>query len=294
MVLMCRGVLPDGHRTLRDGAWFPWLNRIPVVYERDILDDMADDRRPVRYPEVDIAVGMVVEDRSSGFCGDVVKWSIEAVTLRDRKQHQRHFALEAGRVPARGAPGDAAPPGRRPGDRTRGHGVGVDRRRTGRGRGSPRPAGSRSRAAMTPSWSSTSGATTCGTSASSWSRSTASTTWPARWLTSGRAGAPARGARRPLVGARRSPARGLGATRTCRHGPPVRRRVGRDPAPCPRPRGLARHPPGRGRGRRACARPRRRPAGFWPQLRNQVSTYADLRPELVGAVERLIDFVCVS
>jgi hypothetical protein len=33
------------------------------------------------------------------------------------------------------------------------------------------------------------------------------------------------------------------------------------------------------------------PAGFWPRLRNRVRTYADLRPELVGAVERLIDFV---
>ena len=31
--------------------------------------------------------------------------------------------------------------------------------------------------------------------------------------------------------------------------------------------------------------------GFWPRLRNQVNTFADLRPELVGAVERLIDFV---
>jgi hypothetical protein len=33
------------------------------------------------------------------------------------------------------------------------------------------------------------------------------------------------------------------------------------------------------------------PRTFWPQLRNRVKTYADLRPELVGAVERLIDFV---
>jgi hypothetical protein len=32
-------------------------------------------------------------------------------------------------------------------------------------------------------------------------------------------------------------------------------------------------------------------ARFWPQLRNKVHTYADLRPELVGAVEQLIDFV---
>ena len=33
------------------------------------------------------------------------------------------------------------------------------------------------------------------------------------------------------------------------------------------------------------------PATFWPRLRNRVRTYADLRPELVGAVEQLIDFV---
>ena len=31
--------------------------------------------------------------------------------------------------------------------------------------------------------------------------------------------------------------------------------------------------------------------GFWPRLRNGVKTYADLSPELVEAVERLIDFV---
>jgi hypothetical protein len=33
--------------------------------------------------------------------------------------------------------------------------------------------------------------------------------------------------------------------------------------------------------------------GFWPTLRNRVRTYADLEPELVGAVEQLIDFVSV-
>jgi hypothetical protein len=32
-------------------------------------------------------------------------------------------------------------------------------------------------------------------------------------------------------------------------------------------------------------------AGFWPRLRNAVTSYADLEPELVGAVERLIDHV---
>ena len=34
--------------------------------------------------------------------------------------------------------------------------------------------------------------------------------------------------------------------------------------------------------------------GFWPRLRNQVKTFADLQPELVGAVEQLIDFVAES
>jgi hypothetical protein len=33
------------------------------------------------------------------------------------------------------------------------------------------------------------------------------------------------------------------------------------------------------------------PVTVWPTLRNRVTTFADLRPELVGAVERLIDFV---
>ena len=31
--------------------------------------------------------------------------------------------------------------------------------------------------------------------------------------------------------------------------------------------------------------------GVTGTLRNKVTTYADLRPELVGAVERLLDFV---
>ena len=32
-------------------------------------------------------------------------------------------------------------------------------------------------------------------------------------------------------------------------------------------------------------------ATFWPRIRNRIRTYADLRPELVGAVEQLLDFV---
>jgi hypothetical protein len=39
---------------------------------------------------------MVIEDRSSGFCGDVVKITIEAVTLRDRHGAHRHFRYKPG------------------------------------------------------------------------------------------------------------------------------------------------------------------------------------------------------
>lgn len=65
-------------------------------YERDILDDFAQARKPTTYPTVEAALGLVVEDRSSGFVGDIVRWNHDAVTLRDRKQHLRHFTWKAG------------------------------------------------------------------------------------------------------------------------------------------------------------------------------------------------------
>lgn len=67
-----------------------------MAYERDILDELAETARRPRYPEVDAVTGLVVEDRASGFCGDVVKCSPAAVTLRDRKQQLRHFAWKPG------------------------------------------------------------------------------------------------------------------------------------------------------------------------------------------------------
>ena len=42
---------------------------------RDILDEFERDRARPRWPEVPVRVGMVVEDRTSGFTGDVVKIS---------------------------------------------------------------------------------------------------------------------------------------------------------------------------------------------------------------------------
>ena len=39
---------------------------------------------------------MVVEDRASGFCGDIVRITFEAVTLRDRRNGHRHFRWKPG------------------------------------------------------------------------------------------------------------------------------------------------------------------------------------------------------
>jgi hypothetical protein len=63
---------------------------------RDILDEFEQQRRGPRYRQVAAQVGMLVEDRASGFCGDVVKVTIEAVTLRDRHGAHRHFRYREG------------------------------------------------------------------------------------------------------------------------------------------------------------------------------------------------------
>ncbi|MEY4371792.1 MAG: hypothetical protein RL219_561 [Actinomycetota bacterium] len=74
-----------------------------VPYERDILDDF-DPRRGPSYPKVVAHRGMVVEDRSSGFCGDIVRINFAAVTLRDRHGHLRHFTWKVGGFLVEGKP----------------------------------------------------------------------------------------------------------------------------------------------------------------------------------------------
>jgi Protein of unknown function (DUF3097) len=64
-----------------------------MAYERDILDE---PRKTATFTSVAAEIGLVVEDRVSGFCGDVVKTSIEAVTLRDRHGNHRHFRYKPG------------------------------------------------------------------------------------------------------------------------------------------------------------------------------------------------------
>ncbi|MSX93771.1 MAG: DUF3097 family protein, partial [Actinobacteria bacterium] len=55
-----------------------------MSYGRDILDDFEQSKRGPAYRIVAAVHGLLVEDRSSGFCGDVVKVDARAVTLRDR------------------------------------------------------------------------------------------------------------------------------------------------------------------------------------------------------------------
>ena len=76
------------------GRWSGCDDRSMV---RDILDEYAADigRKP-SYPNVTVEIGMVVEDRASHYCGDIVRWNVEAVTLRERGGHLRHFGWKPG------------------------------------------------------------------------------------------------------------------------------------------------------------------------------------------------------
>ncbi|MEM9514745.1 MAG: DUF3097 family protein [Actinomycetota bacterium] len=67
-----------------------------MQYPTDILDDDDLTRRGPSYPDVDVRQGLVVVDRASGFSGRVVRWSAEAVTLQNDGHHQRHFGWKPG------------------------------------------------------------------------------------------------------------------------------------------------------------------------------------------------------
>lgn len=71
---------------------------------RDILDEFEQQRRGPAYPTVAATPGLVVEDRASGFCGDVVHADARAVTLRDRHGRRREFAWKDGGFLLEGKP----------------------------------------------------------------------------------------------------------------------------------------------------------------------------------------------
>ena len=67
-----------------------------MTFGGDILDDFDKQRRQPQYRAVPATPGLLVEDRSSGFCGDVVKTDARAVTLRDRNGRDREFVYKPG------------------------------------------------------------------------------------------------------------------------------------------------------------------------------------------------------
>ncbi len=79
------------------------------------------------------------------------------------------------------------------------------------------------------------------------------------------------------------------------HRHPVRRRVAGRPAVGARHQGLAPHPRGTEWKAGVCeALGFGDPPAAWRRILASVSSYADLEPALVGAVERLIDFVTAT
>ena len=265
------------------------------MYERDVLDDFDPRRRRV-HPEVVADIGLVVEDRASGFCGDVVRVTFEAVTLRSRTSEHRHFRWKPGGFLIDGQP------------------VTLVR---------PRPAAPTG-PAFTASGSISGGSAPARTARAS------------RIWVEGRHDAElvehVWGADLRELGIVVEPLHGIDdlASAVAAFGPAAQRRLGvlvdhlvdgskearlaasvRDPNVLVtghpfvdvwagiRPRALGLDawpdvPRGVPWKEGLCAALGVPFEGFWPRLRNTVRTYADLRPELVGAVERLIDFVTAS
>ena len=67
-----------------------------VAYSGDILDDFAASKRGPTYPDVVVETNLVVADRASGFDGAVVRWSAEGVTIQNRNDYVRHFSWKPG------------------------------------------------------------------------------------------------------------------------------------------------------------------------------------------------------
>ncbi len=59
-------------------------------YSRDVLSDPKRGTRP-QLPEVPVELGLVVEDVTGDFCGAVVGWEKDAITLEDRYGRRRTF-----------------------------------------------------------------------------------------------------------------------------------------------------------------------------------------------------------
>jgi hypothetical protein len=261
-------------------------------YERDILDEMAEMRGRPTWPSVAVSAGMFVEDRASGFVGTVVSWSRDAVALRGGDGRVRNFVWKPGGFLIEGKPVTLTPP---PVERS----------------SAPR---------ITASGSVASDTTAKVARASRiWvegrhDAELVEHVWGDDLRALGVVVEPMHGADdlpAAVAAFRPGPDRRLGVLLD--HlvaGSKESRLAAAVDSPWvlvtghpfvdvwagvrPKVLGLGRWPdvpPGRPWKQGVCEALGVDLAGFWPRLRNAVTSYADLEPELVGAVERLIDHV---
>ena len=73
-------------------------------YEADVLAAGGRPRERPDYPRVPAEFGLVVEDAAAEFCGAVVGWEKDAVTLEDRYGRRRAFPFGAGSFLLEGQP----------------------------------------------------------------------------------------------------------------------------------------------------------------------------------------------
>jgi hypothetical protein len=72
---------------------------------RDEIEEWSARRNaPRTYPVIEARLGVVIEHRASGFCGDVVACTAEAVSLRDRHDRVRQFTFAPGAFLVDGKP----------------------------------------------------------------------------------------------------------------------------------------------------------------------------------------------
>lgn len=261
---------------------------------RDILDEFEQQRRPTVYPEVPATIGLLVEDRASGFTGDVVKVDARGVTLRGRGSAERVFLFKPGGFRIEGKPvtlvrptvtapaaprvtnsGSVASPGSTRARTARAHRIWVEGRHDAE--------------LVEHVWGDD-------------LRELGIVVEPMHGLDEVQALVAdfAPGPQRRLgilvdhlvAGSKEDRlARSVSGPHVLVTGHPFidvwegvwPRLVGIEAWPVV--------PKGQPWKEGVCAALGADPARFWPTLRNKVRTFADLRPELVGAVERLIDFV---
>ncbi|MDO8361383.1 MAG: DUF3097 family protein [Actinomycetota bacterium] len=268
-----------------------------MSYGRDILDDFEQQRRGPQYRTVPATPGLLVEDRASGFCGDVVKADARAVTLRDRNGNDREFLFKPGGFLLDGKPVTLARPAPA----------------AAAGATAPKVTNSGSVAAASPQRARLAAASRIWVEGKH-DAELVEHVWGDDLRELGIVVEPMHGLDDVVVMVREfqpGPDRRLGilvdhlVTGSKEHrlatqvaGPHVL--VTGHPfvdvwaGVWPRVMGLTAWPevPRNVPWKEGmCAALGTDLRGFWPRLRNQVRSYADLRPELVGAVEQLIDFV---